>query len=73
MQKNYSGRNIRKFRESNNMSLQSLSNCLLQHDIHLSPTDLDKIESGDRVVYDYELLGFMFVFQRPFDDFFAGV
>ena len=69
MQKNYSGRNIRKFRESKNMSLQTLSNCLLQYDIHLTPADLDKIESGDRVVRDFELLGFMFVFRRPFEDF----
>lgn len=53
---NVSGEKIRKTREANNISRESLSSkLLLELNIDLSVSSLEKIESNKRPVVDYEL------------------
>ena len=55
---NVSGEKIRKTREANNISRESLSSkLLLELNIDLSVSSLEKIESNKRPVVDYELWG----------------
>ena len=55
---NVSGENIRETREANDLSREKLSSkLLLELNIDLSVSSLEKIESNKRPVVDYELWG----------------
>lgn len=59
---------IRYYRETNHYSYQQLSNALMLHGIDINKQEIYKIEKGIRTVVDYELCGFMKVFNVSFLD-----
>ena len=59
---------IRYYREKNNYSYQQLSDLLMLHGIDIHKQEIYKIEKGIRTVVDYELCGFMKVFNVSFLD-----
>lgn len=59
---------IRFYREKNNYSYQDLSNLLMLHGIDINKQEIYKIEKGIRTVVDYEICGFMKVFNVSFLD-----
>ena len=60
---NISGANIRKYREAADMSQESLAANLQLLGLDLNQKAISRIETGLRVVPDYELLYFSKVFQ----------
>ena len=59
---NICGENIRHFRESRGMSQEHLASALQLIGLDLTQKAISRIETGDRVVPDYELLYFCKVF-----------
>lgn len=59
---------IRYYREKNHYSYQELSNLLMLRGIDIHKQELYKIEKGIRTVVDYELCGFMKIFNVSFMD-----
>ena len=59
---------IRFYRIKNHYSYQQLSNLLMLHGIDIHKQEIYKIEKGNRTVVDYELCGFMKVFNVSFLD-----
>ena len=53
---------IKEYRIKNNLSLSQLSNKLMLVGIDIPKSSLQRIEVGQRVIKDYELIGFLKVF-----------
>ncbi len=62
-QLNVIGLKIKYYREKNNWSLSELSNKLMLFGIDIPKSSLQRIETGGRVIRDYELAGFSKVFK----------
>lgn len=60
---NVIGLKIRYFREKNGWSLSELSNKLMLQGIDIPKSSLQRMETGGRVIRDYELAGFSKVFK----------
>jgi len=60
---NVLGNKIKFYREKNNLSLSQLSNKLMLIGIDIPKSSLFKIETGNRVIKDYELAAFTKVFK----------
>ena len=72
---NVTGFNINRYRNKLNMSAQQLSNQLILNGLELSSSAIYKIESGKRIVTDYELYFIADILNittdellRPFDE-----
>ena len=59
---NILGNTIKEYRIKNNLSLSQLSNKLMLVGIDIPKSSLQRIEVGQRVIKDYELIGFLKVF-----------
>ena len=59
---NILGNTIKEYRIKNNLSLSQLSNKLMLVVIDIPKSSLQRIEVGQRVIKDYELIGFLKVF-----------
>lgn len=60
---NVIGEKIKYYREKNNFSLSQLSNQLMLIGIDIPKSSLQRIETGGRVIKDYELAGLSKVFK----------
>lgn len=60
---NVIGEKIKYYREKNNLSLSQLSNQLMLIGIDIPKSSLQRIETGGRVIKDYELAGLSKVFK----------
>lgn len=60
---NVIGLKIKYYREKNNWSLSQLSNKLILIGIDIPKSSLHRIETGGRVIKDYELAAFSKVFK----------
>ena len=59
---NILGNTIKEYRIKSNLSLSQLSNKLMLVGIDIPKSSLQRIEVGQRVIKDYELIGFLKVF-----------
>ena len=60
---NVIGLKIKYYREKNGWSLSELSNKLMLQGIDIPKSSLQRMETGGRVIRDYELAGFSKVFK----------
>ena len=60
---NVIGLKIKYYREKNGWSLSELSNRLMLQGIDIPKSSLQRMETGGRVIRDYELAGFSKVFK----------
>ena len=60
---NVTGKKIKFYREKNGWSLSELSNRLMLQGIDIPKSSLQRMETGGRVIRDYELAGFSKVFK----------
>lgn len=60
--------NVRKYREINNMSLSQLSNKLQLMGIDIPKPSLQNIESGKRIVKEYEFYALCKIFNVSMED-----
>lgn len=65
---NVSNRKIKELREKNNLSLSALSTKLALMGIDISKPSLHKLETGKRILKDYELYGLSQVFHVSIDE-----
>lgn len=65
---NISGQNIRKYRQAAGLSQEALAARLQIAGLNLSQKAISRIETGERVVTDFELLCFSEVFHIPVSD-----
>lgn len=65
---NVSSNKIRELRMKNNLSLSGLSIKLALIGIDISKPSLHKLETGQRVLKDYELFGLSYVFKVPIEE-----
>ncbi len=68
-QLNVTGKKIKELRVKNNLSLSGLSTKLALMGIDISKPSLHKLETGHRILKDYELFGISMVFKVPIEDF----
>lgn len=68
-QLNVTGKKIKELRVKNNLSLSGLSTKLALMGIDISKPSLYKLETGHRILKDYELFGLSMVFKVPIEDF----
>ena len=68
-QLNVTGKKIKELRVKNNLSLSGLSTKLALMGIDISKHSLHKLETGHRILKDYELFGLSMVFKVPIEDF----
>ena len=64
---NVTSKKIRELRIQNNLSLSGLSTKLALIGIDIPKPSLYKIETGNRIVKDYELYAFAYVFNVSFE------
>lgn len=64
---NVSSNKIKELREKNNLSLSKLSAKLSLMGIDISKPSLHKLETGKRVVKDFELYGLSCIFNVPIE------
>ena len=64
-QLNVTGKKIKELRVKNNLSLSGLSTKLALMGIDISKPSLHKLETGHRILNDYELFGLSMVFKVP--------
>lgn len=62
---NISGQNIREYRQAAGLSQEALAAKLQVAGLNLSQKAISRIETGERVVADFELLRFSEIFQVP--------
>jgi transcriptional regulator with XRE-family HTH domain len=67
---NASGETIRRLRERNKLSQEQLAAKLQCVDCNLVQKSISRIETGDRLVADFELLAFAKVFDVPLEQLF---
>ena len=65
---NFSSKKIKQLREQNNLSLSGLSTKLALMGIDISKPSLHKLETGKRILKDYELYGLSQVFKVPIEE-----
>ena len=68
-QLNVTGKKIKELRVKNNLTLSGLSTKLALMGIDISKPSLHKLETGHRILKDYELFGLSMVFKVPIEDF----
>lgn len=68
-QLNVTEKKIKELRVKNNLSLSGLSTKLALMGIDISKPSLHKLETGHRILKDYELFGISMVFKVPIEDF----
>ena len=67
-QLNVSGQKIKELRKQNHLSLSGLSAKLALMGIDISKPSLHKLETGNRILKDYELYGLSVVFKISMED-----
>ena len=60
---NILGNTIKFYRMQNNWSLSQISNQLMLIGIDIPRSSIQRIETGDRIIKDYELVGFSKIFK----------
>lgn len=65
---NVSSRKIKELREKNKLSLNGLSTKLALMGIDISKPSLHKLETGKRILKDYELYALSHVFNVPIEE-----
>lgn len=65
---NVSNRKIKELRIKNQLSLSALSTKLALWGIDIPKPSLHKLEKGDRIIKDYELYAFSYIFNVPVED-----
>ena len=65
---NVTSKKIKELRQKNNLSLSALSTKLALMGIDISKPSLHKLETGKRILKDYELLGLSYVFNVPIEE-----
>lgn len=68
-QLNVTEKKIKELRIKNNLSLSGLSTKLALMGIDISKPSLHKLETGNRILKDYELFGLSMVFKVPIQEF----
>ena len=66
---NVTARKIKELRLKNNLSLSGLSTKLALIGIDISKPSLHKLETGQRILKDYELFGLSVIFNVPVEEF----
>ena len=66
---NVTGKKIKELRIKNNLSLSGLSTKLALLGIDIPKPSLHKLETGKRILKDYELFGMAVVFNVPVEEF----
>lgn len=66
---NVTARKIKELRIKNNLSLSGLSTKLALIGIDISKPSLHKLETGNRILKDYELFGLSVIFDVPVEEF----
>lgn len=64
---NVIGNTIRFYRKQKNLSLVDVSNALMLKGIDIPKNSLQRLESGNRIIKDYELAGISKVLDVPTD------
>ena len=64
---NVSSNKIKELRMKNNLSLSGLSAKLALMGIDISKPSLHKLETGQRILKDYELYGLAYIFNVPIE------
>ncbi|MBR1568234.1 MAG: helix-turn-helix transcriptional regulator [Lachnospiraceae bacterium] len=67
---NTCGSKIREFRENNRMSQEDLATALQLIGLNINQKAISRIETGERVIPDYELLYFSKVFEVEITELF---
>ena len=67
---NVSGAKIKALRNKSNLSLSMLSTKLALMGIDIPKPSLHKLETGSRVLKDYELCALSLIFNVPLEEFF---
>lgn len=70
---NISGTKIKYLREKQHISQEQLSAALQLIGLDITQKAISRIETGERVVPDFELLFFSNVFKKPIEYFFSDV
>ena len=65
---NVSSQKIKELREKNNLSLSGLSTKLVLMGIDITKPSLHKLETGNRILKDYELYALSQVFKVPIEE-----
>ena len=65
---NVSNKKIRELRIKNNLSLSALSTKLALLGIDIPKPSLHKLEQGNRIIKDYELYAFAYIFKVPIEE-----
>ena len=65
---NVSSKKIKELRLKKHLSLSGLSTKLALMGIDISKPSLHKLETGKRILKDYELYGLSYVFQVPIEE-----
>lgn len=68
---NVTAKKIKELRVKNNLSLSGLSTKLALIGIDISKPSLHKLETGKRILKDYELFGLSVIFNVPVEEFLA--
>ena len=68
---NVTGKKIKELRMKNKLSLSDLSTKLALIGIDISKPSLHKLETGNRILKDYELFGLSIIFNVPVEEFLA--
>lgn len=66
---NVTAKKIKELRIKNNLSLSGLSTKLALIGIDISKPSLHKLETGQRILKDYELFGLSVIFGVPVEEF----
>jgi transcriptional regulator with XRE-family HTH domain len=70
---NACGAEVRRLREQNHLSQEQLAAKIQCEGLSLVQKAISRIETGDRLVADFELLAFANVFDVPLEQLFAPV
>ena len=65
---NVSSKKIKELREKNHLSLSALSTKLALMGIDIPKPSLHKLETGKRILKDYELYGLSHIFKVPIEE-----
>ena len=68
---NVTGKKIKELRMKNKLSISDLSTKLALIGIDISKPSLHKLETGNRILKDYELFGLSIIFNVPVEEFLA--
>ena len=68
LKNNVIGSLVKKYREKRGLSKINLCRLLQFHAIYLDSTELKRIEDGQMIVKDFELIGFSKVLKIPYSE-----